>query len=285
MFAKRLLSSIVLWAILLSVLFYLPILASALFCCLLSTIALWEFYDMLERGGMRCAKAWGIGGGICLSAGAWWFSVRHLGVANTFEVLLLVCLVIGLFLRQLTDRENTATIQTISNTVLGVIYVPWLFNFIPKIQYLYAGHAGDGPGWLLVFYLVAVTKFCDSGAYATGRLFGRHKMMPHISPNKTWEGLLGGLVVAMIASVTAFKYLEPRISAVGFGYADALALGLLLGLMSVLGDLSESLLKRQTSVKDSGEMLPGIGGALDLIDSLLFTAPVLYAYLILFKTS
>ncbi len=278
MFAKRLISSIALWAILLSVIFYLPPLAAALFCCLIATIALWEFYDMLEKGGQRCSRAWGLTGGILLSAGIWWFSVQRHEHANVFEVLLLVSLVLGLFIRQLTDKHNPAGIQTIANTLLGVLYIPWLFGFIPKIKFLYGGPIEP----VFVFYLVVVTKFCDIGAYGTGRLFGRHKMIPRISPNKTWEGFIGGLVIALIASITAFKYLQPRVEPLGFHYTDAIILGVLLGLMGVVGDLAESLLKRETNVKDSGGVLPGIGGALDLIDSLLFTAPVLYAYLILF---
>lgn len=287
MFAKRLISSIALWAILLSVIFYLPPLAGSLFYCLISTLALWEFYDMLERGGQRCAKAWGLAGGILLSSGIWWFAVQHQSHAHTFEVLLLVCLVVGLFIRQLADRENSAGIQTIGNTLLGVLYIPWLFGFIPKIKFLYpemfvVGEPGRvHAGSLFVFYLVIVTKCCDIGAYGVGRLFGRHKMIPRISPNKTWEGFFGGLVVALIASITAFEYLRPRVTAVGFHHVDALVLGVLLGLMGVVGDLAESMLKRETNVKDSGGVLPGIGGALDLIDSLIFTAPVLYAYLIL----
>lgn len=286
MFAKRLLSSIFLWAILLSVLFYGDALASALLCCLISTIALWEFYDMLEKGGLRCCKIWGLTGGIILSAGTWWFSATHREFTSTFEILLLVCMVLVLFLRQLMDKENPHSIETMAHTLFGILYVPWLFGFFPKIRYFYESSSGPGPGWLFAFYVVVVTKFCDIGAYAIGRMFGRHKMIPRISPNKTWEGLFGGFVIALVASVSVFQYLEhplPRISIVGFKYHDALILGVLLGFFGALGDLSESLLKRETQVKDSGGVLPGIGGALDLIDSLLFSAPILYAYLVLLQ--
>lgn len=274
MFAKRFLVTIVLWSVVLTVLFHLGLVASALLCCLVSTFALWEFYDMLDKSGRQCAKGWGIGGGILLSAGTWWFSARHPGFTSTFEVLLLASLLLGLFLRQLAHCDKGDSVQVIANTLLGILYISWLFSFIAKIQCYYA----DG---LFIFYLVVVTKFCDVGAYTSGRLFGRHKLAPRISPNKTWEGLLGGLVVSLIASIAAFKYLEPRVARVGFQEFDALVLGVLLGLFGVVGDLSESLLKRQTQVKDSGGVLPGIGGALDLIDSLLFSTPILYAYLTL----
>ncbi len=281
MFAKRLISSIVLWALLLSVLFYLPPLASALFYCFVVIIALWEFYEMLEKGGLRCFKRWGISGGAILAAGAWWCIAYENKFTSTFEVLFLALFVLALFLRQLANRDNPNGIHTIGNTLLGVLYIPLLFNFIPKIIYLYGGVTG--PGWLFVLYLFMVTKFYDIGAYGSGRIFGRHKLMPRISPNKTWEGLFGGFVIAMIASVTAHQYLHQGMTdgGVRFGYRDALILGFVLAALGAIGDLSESMLKREVNAKDSGEVLPGIGGALDLIDSLLFTAPALYAYLAL----
>jgi phosphatidate cytidylyltransferase len=293
MLAKRLISSIILWAALLGVLFYLPTWASALLCVVFSTTALWEFFCILEKGNHPCSKRLGLLGGIVLSTGMWWFSVRDLPFTATFEVLFFIAFVIVLFSKQLFRPQDTDTIEKVGNTLLGVIYVSWLFNFIPKIKFLFAtgpisplGFFGvnpqdQGPGWLLVFYLVLVTKFCDSGAYGFGRLFGKHQMAPHISPKKTWEGFAGGLFTAVLASVLGFLYLEARVSKVGFQIQDALILGLLLGVLAVVGDLVESLIKRKAQVKDSGEMLPGIGGALDLVDSLLFTGPVLYAYLIL----
>jgi phosphatidate cytidylyltransferase len=282
-FAKRLISSILLWAVLLSVLFFLPAPASALLCCLVSTLALWEFYDMLLHGGKKCGKRFWIVGGIILSSGTWYFCANRPEFTTEFEITALILLVLVMFLRQLGDRTNTDNIQMISNTLFGILYIPLLFNFLPKIKYMYSGANGDsGPGWLLVFLLVAVTKFCDTGAYLIGRLFGRHKMIPRISPNKTWEGVLGGFVVAVAASISVFYYLEDRISAIGFNQTHAVILGVLLGGLGILGDLGESLLKRDAQVKDSGELVPGIGGILDLIDSLLFTAPALYIYLVLF---
>jgi phosphatidate cytidylyltransferase len=285
MFAKRLLSSIILWAVLLTVLFYakqLGPIPSAILCCSISTIALWEFYNILEKAGIRTFKWLGLGGGLLLSIGCWWFSLNYLEYTNTFEVLLFIAIVISLFVRQICAAYPKG-METIGATLLGVIYIPWLFNFFPKIKFLYSQNGVEGPGWLFVFYVVAVTKFCDVGAYGFGRLFGRHKMIPRISPNKTWEGLAGGLLTAVAASVVAYLYMKERILLSEFVLRDAIAMGLILGILGVLGDLSESLLKREMNVKDSGQLLPGIGGALDLIDSLLFTAPALYAYLIVLK--
>jgi phosphatidate cytidylyltransferase len=132
-------------------------------------------------------------------------------------------------------------------------------------------------GQFYCLYLIAVTKFSDMGAYLTGSLIGRHQMSPHISAKKTWEGFFGALGLALLCSLGLFKLMPGRLSVLTWTHATIL--GLLLGFAAVIGDLAESLIKRSTGVKDSGNLLPGIGGALDLIDSLLFTAPLLFFYL------
>jgi phosphatidate cytidylyltransferase len=115
------------------------------------------------------------------------------------------------------------------------------------------------------------------GAYVVGSLIGKHKMIPRISPGKTWEGFAGAILTALAISIALTHVMGARIQAISF--ADSIILGLLLPLVSVVGDLAESVVKRDASIKDSGRSIPGIGGALDLIDSILFTAPVLYFYL------
>jgi phosphatidate cytidylyltransferase len=132
-------------------------------------------------------------------------------------------------------------------------------------------------GQFYVLYLIAVTKFADMGAYLTGSVVGRHLMVPHISGKKTWEGFFGAIVFALLCSLALFKLMPGHLPALNWTHATVL--GLLLGLAAVLGDLAESIIKRSTDVKDSGNLLPGIGGALDLVDSLLFTAPLLFFYL------
>jgi phosphatidate cytidylyltransferase len=125
--------------------------------------------------------------------------------------------------------------------------------------------------------LIAVTKFSDMGAYLTGSAIGRHMMVPQISAKKTWEGFAGALVFALFCSLALFKLMPGHLALLNWTHATIL--GLLLGFAAVIGDLAESIIKRSTGVKDSGNLLPGIGGALDLIDSLLFTAPLLFFYL------
>ena len=115
------------------------------------------------------------------------------------------------------------------------------------------------------------------GAYLVGSLIGKHQMIPHISPKKTWEGFCGALALSLCASLGLYKLMPGSLP--GLTGTHAVILGLLLGFAAVIGDLAESIIKRSTGVKDSGNFLPGIGGILDLIDSLLFTAPLLFFYL------
>jgi phosphatidate cytidylyltransferase len=115
------------------------------------------------------------------------------------------------------------------------------------------------------------------GAYLTGMAIGRHPLIPHISPKKTWEGFFGALAFSLLASLGLFKLMPGHLTALT--WTHAVVLGLLLGFAAVIGDLAESIVKRSTGAKDSGGLLPGIGGALDLIDSLLFTAPLMFFYL------
>jgi phosphatidate cytidylyltransferase len=156
--------------------------------------------------------------------------------------------------------------------------VLWLFNFMTKIVYLTPrSSTGLVTGQFYCLYLIVVTKFSDMGAYLTGMAIGKHPLIPHISPKKTWEGFFGALGLSLLASLGLFAVMPGHLSMLN--WTHAIVLGLLLGFAAVIGDLAESIIKRSTGVKDSGNFLPGIGGALDLVDSLLFTAPLLFFYL------
>ena len=152
------------------------------------------------------------------------------------------------------------------------MYVPWLLNFIQKINFF---PGVDGKFYVL--YFILVTKFSDTGAYAVGSLIGRHKMIPRISPGKTWEGFGGAIFLSTAASLVFAHFFGDKMA--GMNWLHAMVLGVLLGLTAVIGDLIESLFKREAGVKDSGGLFPGIGGILDLLDSLLFNAPIMYLYL------
>ncbi len=153
-------------------------------------------------------------------------------------------------------------------TLGGALYVGGLLGYAPLLAGLPegAGRAG-GTAWLLV--VVLGTASCDTGAYLVGSAIGRHKMIPHISPGKTWEGLAGGTLGSIVAAVALSGLLR-------LSLAQAVLLGLLVCIAAVAGDLCESLLKRAVGVKDSGHLIPGHGGILDRVDSILFVLLAVY---------
>jgi phosphatidate cytidylyltransferase len=191
----------------------------------------------------------------------------------------LLFFLLTVFTRQMFARlREDEPLQTMAYTLFGLLYVLWLFNFMTKIVYLTPrSSTGMVTGQFYCLYLIVVTKFSDMGAYLTGMAIGKHPLIPHISPKKTWEGFFGALGLSLLASLGLFAVMPGHLSMLS--WTHAIVLGLLLGFAAVIGDLAESIIKRSTGVKDSGNFLPGIGGALDLVDSLLFTAPLLFFYL------
>ncbi|MEK7281779.1 MAG: phosphatidate cytidylyltransferase [Chloroflexota bacterium] len=153
-------------------------------------------------------------------------------------------------------------------TVAGVFYVAWMLSHLLALRLEVGGRE-----WVLFTLLVTFAN--DTGAYLVGRVVGRHQMAPAISPGKTWEGGIGGILWAVVASL-----LLSQLFPLSLGYALALLLGVGVGVVAQAGDLGESWLKREKGVKDSGAFLPGHGGLLDRLDSLVFTAPLVYYYFI-----
>ncbi|MCE2694014.1 MAG: phosphatidate cytidylyltransferase [Verrucomicrobiaceae bacterium] len=156
------------------------------------------------------------------------------------------------------------------------LYTVIFFGFIARLMYFQSEGQGI-TGIFLVLFLVMVTKFSDMGAYVVGVLFGKHKMIPHISPAKSWEGFVGAFIGSFSAAAILLALMPEKLAPITWMHGMILAP--VLCATAVTGDLAESVLKRCVAIKDSGHALPGIGGILDLTDSLLFTAPVFYFYL------
>jgi phosphatidate cytidylyltransferase len=169
--------------------------------------------------------------------------------------------------------DGQTTTRRIANTVFGFAYTTIGIGYLAKILFL--SHAASGA--MLLFFAIVVTKFGDVGAFAFGSLFGRNKMVPHISPAKTWEGLAGAFVSSLVVGAAVFQLGGSKLAPLTWPHV--IALSLLLCAAGVLGDLAESVLKRCYSIKDSGHVLPGIGGILDLTDSMIFSGPLAYYYL------
>jgi phosphatidate cytidylyltransferase len=189
---------------------------------------------------------------------------------------------VGAFTLQLRHPiRGLESLQAVASTVLGFVYIPLLFNFAAKLVFEVPG-PGQVPGAMLLLWMIAVTKFSDMGAYIVGSMIGKHKMIPHVSPGKTWQGFGGAILFALIAGCGLYAFFREDMPAFATGlwrlggWGNVIGLSITLCLLAVVGDLAESVLKRSLGVKDSGQMLPGIGGGLDLIDSLCFTAPALY---------
>ncbi len=283
-FFRRLTSTVILWTVVIGGLFSgHKILSDYVFLAivlLLAVTGMIEFYGMAERLKYACYPKLGLCGGILLILFTFACTSGEVGRAvtpsrmNDRETIFIILFVLGLCVRQFVSRKVSTGILAISITLFGLMYVPWLLNFIQKINFFtQAGVEGQ----YYVLYFVLVTKFSDCGAYFVGSLIGKHKMIPRISPGKTWEGFGGAIVVSTAASVI-YAHLAAK-HLVGMNLMHSIILGVILSLTAVIGDLIESLFKREAGLKDSGAIFPGIGGILDLLDSLLFNAPIMYLYL------
>jgi phosphatidate cytidylyltransferase len=186
------------------------------------------------------------------------------------EETVIFLMVILLFVFQTIRNSNHSAILNIFVTLGGVIYVSWLLSFLLKIVFL-----ASVDGRVCLFYLILVAKSSDVGACCIGTLWGKIRLVPKISPKKTVEGALGGVFLAALISYIGGVYLLPLQSSL----FQLLFLGVVISIIAQIGDLAESILKRDSGVKDSGRYIPGMGGVLDLLDSVLFTAPFMYFYL------
>ncbi len=283
-FFRRLISFVVLWTVILVALFsgnkWISDYVFLAIMVLLAGLGAAEFYGLVEKANLACFKCWGIFGGLLLIV-ATFFNLSGAARtesgpagANDFETSFLILFVLGLCVRQFVSRSSATGMLAISTTLFGLMYVPWLLNFIQKINF-FPGLGDNGKFYVL--YFILVTKLSDTGAYAVGSLIGRHKMIPRISPGKTWEGFGGAIVVSTLAGIVFAHFFANQMP--GMNLIHSVVLGILLSVAAVVGDLIESLFKREAGVKDSGKLFPGIGGILDLLDSLLFNAPIMYLYL------
>ena len=279
-FAQRLGSTTFLYGVLMIGLFsssrQLSLIAFGGIITLLGVLALMELYGMAEKRGLKPFRGLGIAIGVALTGSAFWALGIHgqPGLALDIEIAILLCAVPVLGVAQIRryTNEDKSSLAPLAATVFGVIYVAMLLNVLQKIRYFpdLEGH------WWLMFFIV-VSKMSDTGAYCTGQLIGRTKMIPRVSPGKTWEGFAGGIAFSVLAAWMFLHFAGEHFGAMPLMHA--LILGVVLGVGSVLGDLVESLFKRESDMKDSGSFFPGVGGILDILDSLLFNAPLMYLYL------
>lgn len=257
-FIKRLFSS----AILISISLYTIFLSSAWFFFLIVEgfvlLGLNEFLTLAEKKGIVINRALGLFFGALFPL-SYYFPSESI-------IFVIGCLTIFIFNFHRRLREQALVSTAV--TTFGLVYVAWFFSFLMKLRYL-----TNGSKW--VFYTILIVKAGDAAAYLFGKAFGRTKLIEHISPQKSIEGTAAGYLTTVILSVLSKSYLS---------HVDPihlLVMGLAVGVLAGFGDLAESLIKRDVGVKDSGT-LPGLGGILDVLDSLLLTIPFVYYYVTTF---
>ena len=230
-------------------------------------VGLWEFYKMMEAKGLRPYKAIGIISGLALS----WYVFFQQGIYANFFLSIIFFLIMTL---ELVRKEKGLAVYHISVTIFGVFYVAWLGSHLILLRELPHLKGLDySLGFSFVIVVFALTWCYDAGAFFVGTKFGRHKIFPSISPGKTLEGVIGGVAFSIIGSLIARWVVAPYLTIV-----QTVGLALISSVVGQLGDLVESMIKRDVRIKDASTTIPGHGGALDRFDSLLFTAPLIYYF-------
>lgn len=248
-------------------------------------VGTWEFYGLLNVGGLKTSTKLGITSGIVFVTATWFNALGKHSTYHGFSIsdnmlwCILLIVIASNFFRILSYPNLRKGLDSCMGTILGLIYIPLLWSFVIRLFLL-----GDlsSPGWA-AFYVILCMKMADSGGYFFGIRYGKHKLAPIISPKKSWEGLLGGMVFCVVVNVLWWIISKGHInSSITFSLGHALVLGFLFPIVGTLGDLVESMFKRAVDVKDSNTMIYGLGGILDMVDSILFAAPMLYIYIELF---
>lgn len=283
-----------------------PLLFAILLC--LSSVALYEFYALALGAGYRVYKTFGV---VC---GAGWLLCEYLflppyasGVPQSsayplWSPIALFAVFFAIMLRTMFDKNAARAIESGAITILGFLYLPVTLSYYIRIAQweLTAGHGTTRAAVFLAFFLTLVIKMSDTGAFAVGMTCHKrgkvHPMFPRISPKKSWEGLAGGVATGVLVGLL-LTWLARRFSwgpdgvfwsssgAPLLGVAGAVVLSAFLVSVGVFGDLIESMMKRAAAIKDSAKVIPGIGGLLDVVDSLVFGPVVLYFVLEIISTT
>ena len=272
---KRTLTTLTLWASIIALLYFVGAHAAVWMVFLMAVVSVHEFNKLMRAIGhhpfskMSMALA-----GLMVVVPFYvslWFPKS--GVTVTTPDLLMVG-VIATAIRILGERDPATRVESLASTLFALVYVPFMVGYFVRII---ETHTTPNPstGVLLFVWVVIVTKLCDTGALLTGMACGKHKMSPVISPKKTWEGFVGGVITSALISAL-FAWLFARWLPAGFTPLFAALVALPLAVIGVAGVLVESVIKRRAGIKDSGRLAPGIGGMFDLTDSLILTAPAAF---------
>ncbi len=267
---QRIFSTVLLWAIVAGSLWFFRTTGGVILIGLIAALTLVEFYRLVAGAGLAPFDKLGVTFGALITV-APWLEQRFGLPLDPSHLLALAVIVFSI--RILGERDPQHRVEALAGTLFGLIYVALLLSYLVRI--VIANPAQPTQGLLLFIWLVAVSKFCDVGALLTGLAIGRHHMAPQISPKKTWEGAAGGVLVSMGIGALLAWWWAPHLP----GHMTPLVAALIaspIAMVAIVSDLIESIIKRRATIKDSGGLIPGIGGIFDVSDSLILTAPLGY---------
>jgi len=222
----------------------------------------WEYWRMFQNGGLCPSRSILIGGVLLLAVSRAWLGFTY------SDLFLSAIILVAMFVHTLAyERGIECSASSFAVTLGGVLYLGWIGAYLLSLRNL-----PDGTWWALT--VIPSAAFADSGAYLIGKRFGKHRFSPRVSPKKTWEGYLGGILFAM--ALTALLGALWHLRAPAITLQAGLLIGVVLGILCPIGDLGESMLKRQFGLKDSSNLLPGHGGMFDRIDSWLWAGVIGY---------
>jgi phosphatidate cytidylyltransferase len=242
-----------------------------LFYLLLSVLTLREFYGLVKQRGIQPNQTVGIINGALIYVA---FSANQVLTPATSKYVFVLALTLSLIFFQELYKKHDTPFTNISYTFTGIIYTILPFTFFHALAYVGGDFNFHVP---LAFFIMLWSN--DTGAYLSGRFFGRTKLFERHSPKKTWEGFIGGVLIAAVAGYILSNFYHE------LSWDKWVIMAILIGCFGTLGDLVESMFKRSINIKDSGGILPGHGGLLDRFDGLLLSAPIVYAYLYLITNS
>lgn len=243
--------------------------SSALFLLVL-IFTLNEFYRLCKNGEIKPQVIPGITISVLIYTIL--FLVNHHFIGNKILLAIIPMLILIPIIEIVRNKSNP--VQNIAFTILGIVYVAIPFSVFNSILIPYFNRPELYTPELLIGLMIIIWS-SDSGAYIFGRLLGKHKLIERISPNKTWEGAIGGTILSILISILYFHFFK------SFNIAQVVLISFFTIVAGTYGDLAESMIKRNFNVKDSGKVLPGHGGLLDRFDSMLFAAPVYFVFIYL----
>jgi phosphatidate cytidylyltransferase len=268
---KRILTALVALPILLATVWVETPYYFAAIAAIAALLALYEFYSLASKVGCRPLNVLGYVAALVVMGAFVFYPPVWIVAALAFLTI------ISLSAEIARAEDMTRSLASVSATVFGVIYTALLTGYLIGVRMTLDTEATPRLAAKLLTTFFAMVMMTDTGAYYTGRTIGRHKLAPRVSPGKTIEGSVGGFIAASLAGLVCKLIFFPSMP-----IWHALALGAVIGIVGQVGDLAESMLKRGSEVKDSGNIFPGHGGMLDRVDSILFCAPIIYYYSRLF---